>query len=189
MQTEDAAVLAERRKAQRRATMKRYRAKYADRIRATAAQYRERHNKVNREYRLRKKQGEEMPHGQHVTPLVGSTNPRWKGGVSQDPAYRAAKAQEWREAHREQWALLIRRYRIKKNENGGTHTLAEWGALKEFYDYTCLGCGKREPEITLERDHIVPVSKGGTSDISNIQPLCESCNSSKKDKMPEVLSA
>lgn len=51
--------------------------------------------------------------------------------------------------------------------------------MKARYDYTCLRCGKREPEIMLTPDHIIPVVKGGSSDISNIQPLCGPCNSAK----------
>lgn len=73
--------------------------------------------------------------------------------------------------------------RAKKKGNGGTHTLKEWNALKERYDYTCLCCKRQEPEIKLTEDHITPLSKGGVNSIDNIQPLCLSCNCSKNDKI------
>jgi hypothetical protein len=31
----------------------------------------------------------------------------------------------------------------------------------------------------LEADHIVPLTRGGTDDIDNIQPLCGTCNRKK----------
>lgn len=64
----------------------------------------------------------------------------------------------------------------------GSHTLEEWEALKRQYNYTCLCCGKQEPEIELTRDHVVPVTKDGNGSIENIQPLCRSCNSRKHAK-------
>lgn len=65
----------------------------------------------------------------------------------------------------------------------GNHTLKQWNELKARYNYTCVHCNKKEPEIKLTRDHIIPISKGGDNYIENIQPLCNSCNSRKKDKI------
>ena len=42
---------------------------------------------------------------------------------------------------------------------------------------------KQEPFIKLSVDHIVPLSLGGSNDISNIQPLCRACNSIKWAKI------
>lgn len=43
----------------------------------------------------------------------------------------------------------------------------------------CRHCGTEE-DLTI--DHIQPISKGGTNELKNLQVLCKSCNSRKKDK-------
>ena len=64
----------------------------------------------------------------------------------------------------------------------GSHTEQDWEDLKKHYNYTCLRCGRREPEITLTKDHVIPLSYRGSNYIHNIQPLCGSCNSGKGAK-------
>lgn len=50
-------------------------------------------------------------------------------------------------------------------------------------NYTCQCCGKYMPdEVGLHIDHIVPVSKGGKSVLSNLQVLCSKCNGKKSNK-------
>ena len=49
-------------------------------------------------------------------------------------------------------------------------------------DYTCQLCGNstdREPNLLLEVDHIIPVSKGGITSEENLQTLCWKCNRRK----------
>ena len=43
-------------------------------------------------------------------------------------------------------------------------------------NFTCLKCGSRD---NLVADHIIPESKGGKMEISNLQTLCQKCNSKK----------
>jgi hypothetical protein len=66
----------------------------------------------------------------------------------------------------------------KDRRAGGKHSGRQWHALKEFYDFTCLSCERREPEIQLTKDHVDP---RGMNDITNIQPLCPACQDMKKD--------
>lgn len=45
--------------------------------------------------------------------------------------------------------------------------------------YRCRECGASKDETSLEIDHIVPVARGGTNDIDNLQTLCRECNRMK----------
>lgn len=64
------------------------------------------------------------------------------------------------------------------------------GQIKDRDHHTCqnLSCGisvAAEPNLLLEVDHIVPVSKGGLSEPGNLQTLCWRCNRTKGSKVPD----
>lgn len=46
-------------------------------------------------------------------------------------------------------------------------------------NYRCRECGATNNDTTLEIDHIVPVAKGGSNNLSNLQTLCKACNRAK----------
>ena len=57
--------------------------------------------------------------------------------------------------------------------------------IKERDNYTCKKCGNsiyKEPNLLLEIDHIIPVSKGGKTVENNLQVLCWKCNREKSNK-------
>src|SRR6185503_5535218 len=47
--------------------------------------------------------------------------------------------------------------------------------------FRCVLCGISAEEKALEVDHIIPINLGGTNDRINLQALCYTCNSSKRD--------
>ncbi len=62
--------------------------------------------------------------------------------------------------------------------------------LREFIKardhFTCCNCGNStsiEPNLLLEIDHIIPVSKGGRTVEDNLQTLCWKCNRAKSNKI------
>ena len=48
--------------------------------------------------------------------------------------------------------------------------------------YRCLACGISAEHKALEVDHILPRNLGGSDELHNLQALCYSCNSAKRDQ-------
>lgn len=72
-----------------------------------------------------------------------------------------------------------RRRRAAKLGSDVHHTESEWTDLLNKFGCKCANCGSRDG---ITRDHIVPLSLGGSDSIDNIQPLCNSCNCSKGNR-------
>jgi 5-methylcytosine-specific restriction endonuclease McrA len=105
---------------------------------------------------------------------MGRDSHAWKHGKSGDLEYK-----------REIKVVSENKRRAIKKRCIGSHTFADWETLKAQYNWTCANpeCRKQEPEIKLTEDHIIPLIKGRSNNIENIQPLCRSCNSKKHTKI------
>jgi len=123
----------------------------------------------------------------------------WSNWYRKNKEKRRKYAKEYRETHREEvrkwgrrdYKKAVIRTQIRKAKMGGLETnwnYSDWEKLKEKFGYTCLMCGRKEPEIKLTVDHIVPIYCGGSNLLENIQPLCGQCNSSKGTRIINYLS-
>lgn len=101
-----------------------------------------------------------------------------------------AKNKEWRQSDRGRIMVRlnnIKRVGIKKSVDDGTITNK---SIKSIWTGNCKICNK-EIDINAKRgeekhchlDHIIPLTKGGTHSIKNVQWLCPQCNIRKSNKI------
>jgi 5-methylcytosine-specific restriction endonuclease McrA len=55
-------------------------------------------------------------------------------------------------------------------------TTAQWSALKDAWG-GCAYCGSQDGP--LQKDCLLPISRGGRYTLANVVPACRSCNASK----------
>ncbi len=79
---------------------------------------------------------------------------------------------------------LFERYK-KFQRNRRAISLKLRTAVLKRDDEHCVKCGANpriDKSVKLEVDHIMPVSRGGSSAMENLQTLCFECNQGKKDR-------
>ena len=78
-------------------------------------------------------------------------------------------------------ATVARRHEIERSElersATGSHAQSEWNAILRLYGHHCLRCCAKG--VRLTKDHVIPLSEGGSNSATNLQPLCGPCNSWK----------
>jgi 5-methylcytosine-specific restriction endonuclease McrA len=129
--------------------------------------------------RLRELNPEPIPKYRYNLPKLRDYQKQWrlknpeKEKAKSDKAYTKPKARELAK-------MRSNKRRLFKLGLDTSHTIEEWEAKKREFNYQCAYCGRRGIELT--KDHVVPLSKGGTDSIDNIVPACEYCNKSKGTK-------
>jgi 5-methylcytosine-specific restriction endonuclease McrA len=57
--------------------------------------------------------------------------------------------------------------------------------------YRCQYCGRTTAELrpreSLTRDHLIPLSRGGTNEWTNVVAACSPCNTRKGNRMPDEI--
>jgi 5-methylcytosine-specific restriction endonuclease McrA len=78
-----------------------------------------------------------------------------------------------------------RNYKSRKKGASGSHTAEQIAELLMTQQHRCANraCGVSIRE-GYHADHIMPLVRDGSNDISNIQLLCQRCNHRKNDKHP-----
>lgn len=114
------------------------------------------------------------------------TSKRW---AKANPERAAAKTRRWQAKNPNAWREYRKnnpeayratklRYRALLASAEGNHTGDELKALFEKQGGRCAYCG-RSIRNGYDADHIVPLSRGGSNWITNIQLCCASCNRRK----------
>jgi 5-methylcytosine-specific restriction endonuclease McrA len=185
-------------KEEQRVYNRNYRIKNIDRLKAKAKAYSSRHKKSKKKYDAKRyasntkeirersknwklKHPEEAKRNAALWYQRNKEKLKAKAALYYEENKEKCKASmsAYSKAHPEADKAKHAKRATEKTNNGGSFTVQEWLALCKKYKQKCLRCRERKP---LAADHVVPVSKGGTSNIDNIQPLCKVCNSVKHTK-------
>ncbi len=112
-----------------------------------------------------------------ANPILGASIARKQRNLNPQSSNLAVR--KWQLANPNSRLASDHRRKARVRWNGGSWTAIEWQACKAKYDFTCLWCRRREPEVKLSPDHINPLFLGGLNIIDNIQPLCCGTKESK----------
>lgn len=103
-----------------------------------------------------------------------------RNGYSRNKEKEKLRTKKYRQENPAIYKMASMRRRMLEKNTEGHFTTQEWKDLCDKYNNMCLCCKRKD--VPLTADHIIPINKLGSSWITNIQPLCQSCNSKKNTK-------
>jgi 5-methylcytosine-specific restriction endonuclease McrA len=137
---------------------------------------------ANKEYAILTAKKWQAEHPELVQEIKHKSREKYR----HDPEHKARRIQQaLAHARRnpEQRNAIGASYRARKKQAKGSFTTQEWKDKLVEFNHHCAYCHKPfDKEHRPTQDHMMPLSKGGTHEYSNIVPACRSCNSRKKDR-------
>ena len=100
-----------------------------------------------------------------------------------------AQKKEYNTAHPNKNLACTHKARAEKigAKIGDTAAILIWlNGWRTEAPVACHYCKKVSTGTDMEIDHVIPMSKGGPHDLSNLVVCCKPCNCSKYNKLPEV---
>lgn len=153
-------------------TLANWRASNPDRIRQQRNEWSKRHPEKIREYA----QKTYLKHHE-------SRMERGRAAYHADPAAYAETVKAWRKKNPEKSSSYKRNYKARKRAAEGQHTGEDIDRIRKAQKDRCAYC-RVKLSGAGHVDHIIALANGGSNWPTNLQILCESCNTSKGKKCP-----
>lgn len=98
-----------------------------------------------------------------------------------------AICRQWAKDHPLVMRAIVARRRSLRLKAEGRYTNRDVLSLLAAQNGRCKSCG-RDICCGFEVDHVIPLTRGGSNWPANLQLLCQACNRSKSNKLPEEWS-
>ena len=95
--------------------------------------------------------------------------------------HRREYAKQYLKDHPEEMRAIRRNRKSRVKAQRFAFTEQDWKRLVARYRGCCAYCGEKCDR--LQREHVIPISRGGRHSAGNILPACPRCNGSKKAKL------
>jgi 5-methylcytosine-specific restriction endonuclease McrA len=167
----------------------RYIAKYEE-IKAQATQWRKDHPELRRLVQKRSN----IKHAATIKAKRTEVNKTEKAKIKRRlyvkewkkkfPEKNLAKQRKRRDKHRDKYRVYWASVSAKRRGAIGKFTKANIDSIRIQQKGKCAYCKIALSKVREHRDHIVPISRGGTNFPSNLQLLCARCNLQKSASDP-----
>lgn len=119
-------------------------------------------------------------HGEQLR-VSGIAQERDRARYAREAEQRKAYAREYLAKNPERMRAIRRNRKSRIKAQRFEFTERDWARMKERYRQCCAYCGRHSDQ--LQREHVIPISRGGRHSVGNIVPACPRCNMSKKAKL------